>query len=538
MPIFFNLESHLWIAYLLFFNGYLAQVILRTWSIEYARLTHTFEAQVLGAFFISVGFNGLALLLLQLWGQPFAVMKGLLPIISLSLLITVWRKTPSIAAAFNFELHWARLLLYSFVFVILFINGGLIEQISDAWWHMSLANKIALESSYELSAGHLTGMPTRYYPPLWHGNLALLKVLSGEPLVVLWNSFTAWGASIKVMAFFLFALALTKNKLTALFAALLFVLLPGVGNAYLRVSAWPSHIAYAAWFVCLALAVQFFDASGRASSWRNWFSLDSGVQIGVGLALALAIYFSHKAELLWFALAMYFYWLALLIRRAWCGEQYVSRVEPAFLLLSVFGVLLTCGWLFLSASRVIEGYADGSWDERIALVLSPALTLVLLFVAFVGKPAGQGWRRLLTLGIVAIAAVSIDTQHALSLFNPDLAYPIKADRQWALSAPGWFGGALKIPGWHLQLREGLLYSGVLALPLSILLTWYWPSRTTIMLAGNCCFVLLICLSPYFYHGFYELLDYHSPWRISVLVWHPIVFAFLITKLIHAVRQSQ
>ena len=201
MPIFFHVESHLVIAYLFFFNGLLVNWLLRSCSIGYAELTKPLEAQVLAAFFVSVLINGAMLYGLDLLSFSFTNMRFILPFLSIGLiLLSIWRLS-SLAwrQPLRFEFGLTRLGIYAFVFIILFYNGGLIELLADSWWHMSLASKIASHSTLAIDFGHLNGFSQRYYPPLWHGNLALAHIVSGESIAVLWNSFTAWGGVLKVM---------------------------------------------------------------------------------------------------------------------------------------------------------------------------------------------------------------------------------------------------------------------------------------------------------------------------------------------------
>ena len=74
---------------------------------------------------------------------------------------------------------------------------------------------------------------------------------------------------------------------------------------------------------------------------------------------------------------------------------------------------------------------------------------------------------LVMLSVVVL--LSVDVRHLLSLFDQELAYPKAKYHQLPLVTQGWLGGDLNLPGWHLQLRSGLLYSGVVAIPLSLLL---------------------------------------------------------------------
>lgn len=534
MPIFFNLESHLWIAYLFLFNGLLVHWCLHRVSDSYAELTDSLEAQVLAAFFFSIGLNGLLLLVLDLMGIEFILMKIILPLFSASLILLFVWKNPIVKIRQTIACDWNywRLSLYAVIFIVLFYNGGLIEQTSDAWWHMSMANKIAIASSFFLETGHLNGVYARYYPPLWHGNLALATTLSTEPLPVLWNSFTAWGAVLKVMGFYLMAYSLTKNKLVAVLSALLFVLLPGMGDSYLRVSAWPSHIAYTAWFFLFFVSFSIFDAlrpqivgwlDGLKSLWSQ------KARVLFAILLMGVITFSHQVELLFFVFAMLFYFIGITVYRTLRRDS-LNQIESADWVINIIGASLIISALFACLWFVYQAWypLSNSIDLIIAYLLPPLLLLTFLVLQkaqWLSKRCGLG----LLMVSALVLLLSIDARHVYSLFDPESAYPQAVYHELPLTTLGWFGSELKIPGWHLQLRFGLLYSGVAGLLIAIFMAFQQPSRATIFLAATGIGAFLFCSSPYLHHWLREVLNYHSPWRIAVLIFHPMVIALALKQ---------
>ena len=541
MPLFFHLESHLWIAYLFFVNGFVVSYFLGNFSEPYRALTNSMEARILAAFFISISINGLLLLGLDLAGLNFSLMKILLPALSAVLVC---------AFAINFhkfrrslsdlvgEVDAWRLLLYSAVFVVLFYNGGLIEQTSDAWWHMSLANKIGINSTFTLEQGHLNGLSNRYYPPLWHGNLALANLISNQSLPVLWDSFTAWGSVLKVMSFFLMALSLGNNKAIASLSALLFVLLPGLGNSYLRVSAWPSHISYMAWFCLFYVNFSILDSikpqvNGFVEAGKALF--DRVSLLACFVALSLIITFSHQLELLLFLLGLLAYFFGLSIYRVLTNES-TDQLESAQWIVNMVGTLMLVGAVAISswfAYQQVSQIAVVS-DISIAYFIPLIFLLVIAYIQLKSSSVSNVFNSPLAIGLLVLIAfimiISIDLRHLLSLFDPELAYPKAKFHELPLLSSGWLGGELNVPGWHLQLRAGLLYSGVIAVPLSVYLAFSGPSRITVFLASNCLLAFLFLISPYLFHWFGEILAYHSPWRIAILIFHPIVFAVAIHAL--------
>lgn len=535
MPIYFHVQSHIWIWCLFIANGLLMTWLLR-WRFESFRAwTSPLESQILSGFFISISINGLILLALDSLSLSFSLAKWPLAILAIALLLTVIVFVAKLKAnhAFRFEIGFLRLILYTFVFVVLFYNGALIEQLTDAWWHMSLANKISLESTFNPTFGHLTGLPTRYYPPLWHGNLALAKELSGVSIPVYWNSLTAWIGMFKVMAFYLFAYGLSKDKGLALIAAILFVLLPGVGVSYLRVSAWPSHVAYTAWFVMFYVVALMFDDLPKSDR-----SLKQGVvsllsastsKLATLLVLSALIFFTHKSEILWFVIAWFSYCVAASLSRSLSSSDDFIVDRDHILIRYVYrsGLLILVAymlWFAINQAYLISGLSD----QLLANILPIALLLTLFALDFQFKSKVVSYGFFLVLCILIFG--SVNYTHFYSLFVPELAMPQGQFHESSAVAIGYLGGELKVPGWHLQLRSGLLYSGVLSIVVAIVALAFRPSRLTILMAGTGFLALLFCSSPYLYHWLQNTLNYHSPWRVSLMIFHPIIWAFALMVL--------
>jgi len=534
MPIFFNLESHLWIGAVFVLNGLMLTWFLRAKFDSFRELTTPIESQILSAFFLSLSINGLILLLLDLLSFEFSHARWFLLLTVITLVYALYRSTFRVRfySPFNFELHIARLALYLFVFAVLFYNGGLIEQTTDSWWHMSLINKIYLESTYSPNPGHLTGLPTRYYPPLWHGNIALIKQLSEIQIPVIWNSLTAWVGMFKVMAFYLFAYGLSKNKLLAFLAAVLFFLLPGIGASFMRVSAWPSHVAYTAWFLMFyTFALMFDDLPDKTKSLPQgvWslISKASSKLVVLGI-LAILVLFIHKAEILWFAIAWLSYLMAASVSRVFSrnGEYIIERDHY---LLSVFyraTLIVVIGYSLWFA--VNQNAFMNISDESLAYLLPIILSILLLLLDVNYKAKAISF--CLIFVFLALVLASIDYVHFYSLFVPELALPNGYAHESPAAAIGYLGGELDAPGWHLQLRSGLLYAGILSIIVAVVALVVKPSKISILLAGTSCLAILFCLSPYLYHWLKEILDYHSPWRVALIIFHPISWALALIAI--------
>lgn len=534
MPLFFHLKAHFWIFYALFVNGILLALIIRSLSSPANKLLRPLEATIVAGFCLSLGLNGALLALFDFFDTPFSQAKT--PLICLSILLgfLFWMmRQRVISSSRNLQFHWQHFVLYFCMFVIVFYNGGLIDQISDAWWHLSLANKMALANSVIPEKGHLLGFGGRYYPPLWHINLGLLKEVSGESLPVLWNAFTAWGSVLKLMAFYLFAFGLFRDRRIAIVSALLFALLPGLGNSYMRVSAWPSHLSYVFLFFAFYVVFALIDALERADTLVKQFRcLVSNWAVCLTLLISLLlILMLHQFELLLFASAMLLYFAGISISR---GLDYSparnSRQFP--LLLRLMYLVCLCSLLLWSLYVLYDASKGGLGYDDWMVALIPLAALVYLFVVDV---FALKHRVILVFSgsvLLALFVLTINWQHLVSLFNPEMVLPRSGAHERPMMANGLFGSSLDLPGWHLQLRAGLLWSGLVAAVLSIFCCLFLRNRGILFLATNSVFVWLLVLNPYLYQWLTNILDgYHSVWRFALLSFHPAILAFCVVSLI-------
>ncbi len=552
MIVSLEIPVHLWLFYAFLFNGFVVSVVCCLRSYSYSELLTTAESWCLSSFFVSLLVNGTVLLLCSWIGWDFAYMKYILPLFSALALLALWHELAIQKRRFSLtfpDFSWGRLLLYCSIFCVLILNGGLIEQLADSWWHLSLANKIALLSSFdgELVGNHLNGVTSRYYPPLWHGNLAMLHKVSGISLPVLWNVFTAWGGVLKVMGFYLLALGVSNNKKIALLSSVLFVLLPGLGDSYMRVSAWPSHVSYTAWFCMFYLAFIAFDKCKvpmRASpTGRNYvfvrccfgFVTQNRVLLLSFLALALVVFFTHQAELLWFVLSMLFYAIALLIHHLFFDSE-KEGYEPGKRLLSVCLIIGIPCVLYLGYRRYwpVPLSLEEFSDLHLVILLFFGIGCFLLYLLTEDSPLRVFYTnkaaKVMFCVVLLMLLLSIDTRQLCSLFDPELSYSRPLLAGGSRYCVGWLGGELKVPDWSLQLRQGLLYSGVLAVVISLLMVLLDPKRCTIFLAANAAIPFLFLVSPYLYQGLMDGLNYWSSWRLALLIFHPIVLACFLHYL--------
>jgi len=535
MPVFFNVASHLWIVYLFFLNGLLLNWVLRNFSENYYELTRSLESQALAAFLISISINGFVLLSLDVLSIEFIKARIIFSILTGVLLVYAALKIRD-ASVLSAEYSLYRIALYLFVFVVLFYNGGLIERIADSWWHMSYANKIAYHNSYSLEVGHLDGVTKRFYPPLWHGNLALMTTMSGIQLPVIWNSFTAWGGVLKVMAYYLFAYALTGDKKTGFLGALLFILLPGLHNSYLRVSAWPSHIGYIQFFVTLFVVFKLVDLAPLSQGnviVRLWKMMrESGVYFFILWWLAVMMASTHMIELVWLFIGLMVYSVALWISRIWNSSPYIKNSRDVWVM-NCFGVIGLLIVLILSVKLLYVKAFVGNADIDTVIALGLPVTLGLIWLLLIYSANKEKWlvfSKLTTVAMFVVLLFTIDYTQLISLFNPEFDMRIQRANEQSFMTEGRFGGMLQLPSWNFQLRAGLLYSGILSIPLAMYLAAFHASRATLFLVAGSFTALFLCISPYFYEWLRSLLGYGSTWRVTLLIFHPIILAVFVRLL--------
>ncbi len=572
MPLFFHLEAHLWLLYALFANGILCALILKRVSAQAKVLLVAPEAVGVVGLFCSLALNAGLFATLQPFGissevAPGYLRVGLLVSTMTLLFVLIWlqaRSSPNATASYTpmpprtFS-YWPksaispawlsdhmlstcgiRMFAYGFVALVLFYNGALIEQVSDGWWHLSLANTLANDLGFSGMRAHLLGIEERAYPALWHINLAVLRIVSGQSLPELFNASTPWLAVIKLMAVYLFALALTQSRGTATLSLLLFIMLPGLAASYLRVSAWPSHLSYTAWFFAFFAIFKVFDGVARANSKsalrlahiKTLVSDNVAALLAVALA-ALIMFFTHKVELVWLFIAISSYVLCLLSLRS------ARSVEAGWLPLLRWGAfLLLLSLVLVVAYLLVFGreLASRNWDFLLMYCAPLVLLFLIVGLAWSAQRSSTGRSSYILFGLLVVVFILlIDWRHLASAFYPEIAHPMRAARQWPLQSIGWFGGTLFVPGWHLQLRNGLVPLGLLSIPIAWWLAAYYPRRASWFLASCGTVALLLCVSPYLHTWLREVMDYHSVWRVSIMIFHPLVFALALLMLWRACK---
>ncbi len=265
------------------------------------------------------------------------------------------------------------------------------------------------------------------------------------------------------------------------------------------------------------------------------FVIQNRVVILSFLVLALIVFFTHQAELLWFALSLLFYAIMLLLSHLFFDLE-SRRDEPARRLLYMY---LICGIacvVYVAFRRYwpVPLSLQGFSDSNLVFLLLLGLACFFLYLLTQDSFLNVLYNQKIAIGICCVVLLllllSVDLRQLGSLFNSELSYPKPTLAGGSVLCTGWLGGELRLPDWNMQLRQGLLYSGVLAVGVSLVLLFLDPKRCTNFLAANCVVPFLFLVSPYLYQGLMDGLNYWSSWRLALLIFHPIVLACFIHYL--------
>ncbi len=380
-------------------------------------------------------------------------------------------------------------------------------------------------------------------------NLAVLASVTGQPLPLLWHVWGAYGVVFTLLSYFVLVKALTRNACVALVSAALLCFLLGGINSYFRVAPWPGNMSYIVWYFLMAMAFMTVDRHARVLALANidaahWFgkfgflrslvSLDRGLLFLAALSVVL-IYGLHPGALFWCLTGFVFFGVGLALRGVEDQSLRMDRtvfVPPA--------VLVLCGFLLWKLAGLFVDDEGTRFDWGGAVPLVPAL-LILLGVGVVSilrrVRARRGAYRAAWFVLLASLLYLVDWAHVGGLLQTQWenvgAYTHHLPRKVDIAS----GQALYLPSWGHQLRSGLLFSGLLALPLSLWLLIETGSRTSVFLAANVMLSMFTLTSPQMFTLFAEMIPPASVYRIQLLVFHPIVIGLAIVLLIERAKSA-
>ena len=536
--------THLTILYVLFIPGALLALVSMRFIREAQNVIDGYDLLVVFSLLFSIVLNGAIGFILTYFNINYEHYFLVIGLIDSLLIFTLFYKNTKVGRI-RITSNWESMVLYVFAsvfFIIMLYNGGLLDILADSWWHMSYANRISESSSYILDRIHLTGeMKTGIaYAPLWHLQLAFIKHVSGEELPYIWHSLAPWIVMVTLFSYYRLASILVKNRWTPLISVLLFTLLLGGINSYFRVSPWPGNVSYVFWYLLIFLTFRYIDLQPdqkiTVSIVDRLYYLISGIArnkylVFIVLLSVFVIAGLHTAQLIWYLIGFSGYYL--LIRQA-DKNTFISQYEmhKDYSVLTPIIVVLIFVFLF------VEFYLTDNLSIK-AIFKDPknyvSIPIMLGSIWLISKLLNQTIQsnRFLT-GMLAVFVMFslyavIDWGHLSALFFPSMeahGTSRHIPRVYEIIP----GVSLSLPSWSHQLRWGLLYSGVLAVPVSIYLAVMRRDRGSYFLASGAILGFLGVSSPYYFTALIQLIPYNSMYRIHLIIFTPIIFSLFFTHV--------
>ena len=419
-----------------------------------------------------------------------------------------------------------------FLFLILYINGGLLVIHSDAWWHMSFANKLSFSNQIYLDQHHLSGLEIgslkNYfsYLPGWHLILALLQQSSGQPLTSIWHNIASFLIVITFISYFLFAKSLSKNNSIALMAAILLSLLFGGLNSYFRVSPWPGNVSYAIWYFLYYLTFSLFSEfeNQQRSGFFNFLTFAYQANRSNFLLIIACVYLIltiHASEMLWFAVSFVFYFLI---------SSYIRTPSKD---VGNDLTIITAPVLSLLASACILFFSNklGDMNLDLGLVLLQLIIFSTLGLILNFSNINSTWQKIvLFCCAILLFSLNVDITQISYLFVPPSELLSTSGFHYPYEVNGKFGYKLLLPQWEHQLREGVIFAGLISLFAATYLFYHDQNRMNTFLFANVFMSYIVLVSPYLFTFINQFTPHTSTYRVNLLIFHPIILSCLFYKL--------
>lgn len=535
------LSTHLAILYVLFIPGILLVLVFMRYIDEAKIIVNGYDLLIVLAFLCSVALNGAIGLLLSLFSITFYKYFFIMGFIDLALICALlYRRSEIVKIKIISGIELKILYVFSAVFfIIMSYNGGLIDILADSWWHMAYANKIAESSNYILGRHHLTGEPFGgvAYAPIWHLQLAFIKIVSGQELPYIWHSLAPWVVIVTLFSYYRLASVLVKNDWIALVSVVFFTILLGGINSYFRVSPWPGNVSYI--FLYLLIYMTFLYIDRQPDKKFPLSNLDRIYNLMLGIIrnkhLVFLIFLSviviagvHTAQLIWYVIAFFGYYLFIghavknpRIRQDKIQKDY-SVLTPIISLIIIAFLLMA---FYLKGSLSVKEI----FSTPIKYISIPIMfTSIWLFSKLLNqtKKNSRLCYTLCAIFSVIVLYFIIDWTHLGALFFRSMEVH-KVSPHLPRVYEGIIPGVtLKLPSWAHQLRWGLLYSGVLSIPVAIYLMLMRRDRGAYFLASAAIIGFLGIVSPYYFTALIQLIPYNSMYRIHLIIFSPIIFSLL------------
>ena len=552
------ISAHLAILYVLFIPGILITLVLMRFFREARTLIDGYDLLIIFALLFSIPLNGVIVFLFTKLNISYDQYATIIGLIDLCLIIILFYKntkfhqfciSSSNRTVSNF------LFTFSFLFfVIMLVNGGLIDMLADSWWHMSYANRIAESSNYVLERNHLTGEPviSMVYIPLWHIQLALIKHVSGEELPYIWHTLAPWLVVLSIFSYYRLSSVLIRSKWGPFVSVIFFTLLLGGLNSYLRVSPWPGNVSYIFWYLLIYLTFRYIDfqptrqSSGPISIFETeqYASLFKGIWqnrflVSILVLTVLVIAGLHRAQLLWYLTGFltYFLFIRHANKNSFISNNHIDKDYSVLLpIVSLFAVMLLAAELYLLDSFSVKEFINNPVKYTSIAIM---LTSIWIYSRLMNLTVSNDkcWRILLAIAAFVSLYFVIDWVHLYGLFVKSAEVSSNYRHIPRIFEGPFPGLTLKLPSWSHQLRWGLLYSGVLAVPVAIYLVIMRRDRGSYFLASCAIIGFLGITSPYYFSALIQVIPYNSMYRIHMMIFTPIIFALLFNHAWDVIRRD-
>ena len=431
--------------------------------------------------------------------------------------------------------------LIAIVFIGMVFQGGLLDFLADGWWHLAYVSQIISDNSLFITKYPTVGGETAsvIYPPLWHLQLALISEASSISPAVLWHFVAPLNVVFLLLAFYQLLIELTRSKKIAFLAVVLHIFLISGLISYFRVSSWPGNVSYIALYFGLALVFRISTmhhvANDRADSKKSslneksyfYFLLVTSIFLMVGL---------HGVEVALFLLTLFSFWICtgLFYPPGQMPLQIVADLKHIRLfigLMSLVGFILA---LTMFKSRYVFLFnSPPAYEPYLSLIFPVG---ILIYIAsypwvmrfFVGSEKKQIIKVAYFILLGLMLAGILNWQHAVELFFP-ISDPV--GRHVPRDFQGILGNWLFLPFWEHQLRGGMLFSGVLSMLVGFMLVFVKRNRATLFIFSTSSLVLLVLLSPYFFTLTAFVIPLASVYRVSLLMFTPLVLAVGLSMLL-------
>jgi len=432
--------------------------------------------------------------------------------------------------------------LTAFVFMGMVFQGGLLDFLADGWWHLAYVSQIISDNSLFITKHPTVGGETAsvIYPPLWHLQLALISEASSISPAILWHFVAPINVVFLLLAFYQLTVELTRSKKIALLAVVLHIFLIGGLMSYFRVSSWPGNVSYIALYFGLALVFRLSTVSrnvndpveSKRSCLREksycYFLLVTSIFLMVGL---------HGVEAALFLLALFSFWICTGL--FYSPAQMPVHIDADLKHIRLFIGLVSLGGFILALTIFKSRYlflinSPPAYEPYLSLIIPVG---ILIYIAsypwvmrfFVGSEKKQIIKVSYFILLGLVFAGIVDWQHARELFFP-ISDPI--GRHVPRDFQGMWGHWLFLPFWEHQLRGGMLFSGVLGMLVGFLLVFVTKNRATLFIFSTSSLVFLVLFSPYFFTLTAFVIPLASVYRVSLLLFTPLVLAVGLSMLVN------